>query len=301
MDKHKKETSGVPSHIPTKREEISLPARIGLVFLKDEDHELGFDQYACSYFILQLNRVQSLFEYSVVHLEEGINELTPLPNTDKMEIMSNWIEENTKGYVYSDSDFWAGITSQPFSNGWFFQYFKTGSIITSADWEKEYSPPSVFEYLAHAVIMCSIYALSQHRGGTFGSHRPTKGCIFDFTTDKRDRKITVASEFICSECKENIIESLGEDGLEEIEKMITKEWMGTTDEHDSPSYNLKKFYKYDIKRNSGFFKTRKEKIIDSIIDEVPTSVVNKILLPLLIFLLIFIGGIAIGWVLNVIS
>jgi hypothetical protein len=43
--------------------------------------------------------------------------------------------------------------------------------------------------------------------------------------------------------------------------------LGDLEQDDSPFNNLKKIYKYDINRNSGFNKRLREKFRDSIIDK----------------------------------
>ena len=41
---------------------------------------------------------------------------------------------------------------------------------------------------------------------------------------------------------------------EGINKILAREWMGDAEKKDSPLYNIKKNYGYDINRNSGFNK-----------------------------------------------
>jgi hypothetical protein len=53
---------------------------------------------------------------------------------------------------------------------------------------------------------------------------------------------------------------------ESINKIIAREWMSDIEKKDSPLYNIKKNYGYDINRNIGFNKKWWETIRDSIIE-----------------------------------
>jgi hypothetical protein len=288
--RYKKDIKDIP--VPAdvrlvKKGKIKLPVKVGLVFLENESSKLDFDQFAASYFILQLNKVQNLFEFSVIRDEE--KQVSKIPHSDNAEDFLSWLI-NFSETISDRLDFWIGITSKSFSGNYFFITYGGGySLITTSDWKKEYALPSLFEYLTHAAIVCSVYSLDYTKKELLKSHGPTMGCIFDFTRDKRDRKITVASEFICHDCRKRIVQSLGQKALVEIEKMVSKDWMGLTEDPDTPSHNLKKFYRYDIERNSGFSKTKSEKLLDTILYDISPdifkTVVGAILLSVVAFLL----------------
>ncbi len=63
----------------------------------------------------------------------------------------------------------------------------------------------------------------------------------------------------------------------EINSVLAKEWMGNTEKEDSPLYNIKKNYGYDINRNSGFNKKWWETIRDSIVDKTAEWTVGGII------------------------
>jgi hypothetical protein len=86
-------------------------------------------------------------------------------------------------------------------------------IITSKLWERFYSPPSVFEYFASSIVRIVLESLTRElqQGNnnlkelnSLETHYPTdvtKGCIFDFTGYKLDRRMLIASPSLCSDCK----------------------------------------------------------------------------------------------------
>ena len=53
--------------------------------------------------------------------------------------------------------------------------------------------------------------------------------------------------------------------------------MGDPDLRDSPLFNLKKNFKYDVDHNSGFYKSRREKIRDIIIENIPQWTIGSFL------------------------
>jgi hypothetical protein len=152
-------------------------------------------------------------------------------------------------------------------------------IITSRGWEKDRSPPSLFEYLAATVFRCAIESLT----GEFqdeelekldalqtrqGHTQVTRGCIFDLT-----HRCTSVSIFkLCFDCMKKLslleksIKVKGHDAelVRDVCAILSKEWMGTTEKQDSPLYNLKRIFRYDVDRNSGFNKGFWEKFRDNI-------------------------------------
>lgn len=65
--------------------------------------------------------------------------------------------------------------------------------------------------------------------------------------------------------------------VSDINKVVAREWMGCPEVRDSPVYNLKKIYKYDIDRNSGYYKKWTEKIRDSIQDNTSPWIVGGLI------------------------
>jgi len=64
---------------------------------------------------------------------------------------------------------------------------------------------------------------------------------------------------------------------QQIEKALSRGWMGSPEKRETPFYNLKRIYKYDVDHNSGFNKKPLERFRDSIIDNSanPVSIVKN--------------------------
>jgi hypothetical protein len=208
-------------------------------------------------------------------------------------------EDKKKKQKYMNIDYWIGITSNAIEKNYFFspKYKKDNNdsknnsisgkntaVITSEQWERDFSPPSLFEYITISVLTCSLYFLSSDFNGNLEAHK-TKGCIFDYTRYKPERKILVSSPGLCSRCKQEIhsietqihaqtthLVSLSQ----QIEKVLSRGWMGSPEQRETPFYNLRRIYKYDIDRNSGFYKDWKEKFRESVSDKLAEWTVGNI-------------------------
>ena len=151
---------------------------VGIVFIeplygKRTKNVLNFDQLACAHLLLQMNRVQNLFDFQVITIQLFENFQLPAEHTKGLDELLNWLDsevskfENSKGKEYK-IDYWFGITSVKDEHNWFYKISekegersgKRLGIITSYRWEEmHYSPPSVFEYVTLSVFICS-YLLS---------------------------------------------------------------------------------------------------------------------------------------------
>jgi hypothetical protein len=193
------------------------------------------------------------------------------------------LEKDNKTILDSSVDYWIGITSESIGENYFFRTrrgtFKDRilSVLTSEYWERDYSPPSVFEYIVISTFICTLECLSldfrKELTHPAMNHYETRGCLFDFTSDKQYRRILVSSPHLCSVCTEKlrqletIIRKRSYVSLSGgVNKILSRKWMGKIATIESPIYNLKKNYGYDVNRNSGFYKKPWEIFRDSVIE-----------------------------------
>lgn len=279
--------------------------------------DLNFDQVACSHLILQMNYHQNLFDFQIVTLFKKDKEFTFLNDNHKKDItldifdteisrveqkafqekkktdekISNEYKEYKK---YNNIDYWIGITSKKITfidnktkvthTDHFFRTLKEKQkskkilgLITTHDWDREFSPPSLFEYIVYTVFTCGLYFLNYDYGGSLSPHKD-KGCIFDFTYYRTNKRISISNPNICVECKNKVlsleecvdINSNNKSNLSDnVNLILDRSWMGSLEKRDTPLFNLKKNYGYDVDRNSGFIKGQLEKFRDKIFDNLP--------------------------------
>lgn len=239
---------------------------------------LNFDQLACAHLLLQMNFIQSSFDFQIIsHDYELYSNLPRKSDWERRNKLLEWFNgqisrfEKEGGNDDYGIDYWIGITSENLPSNREFKLEKSDksgkifSLITTDIWETINSPPSVFEYIAITVLICSLISVSLEFNGSLGLHAPlaTKGCIFDFTSLKPQRRILVSNPGLCNICKGRLLElqriiknATGKEIpiYENTLLILSRDWMGSLEKKDSPIYNLKKNYGYNVDVNSGFYK-----------------------------------------------
>jgi hypothetical protein len=156
----------------------------------------------------------------------------------------------------------------------------------------------LFEYIALSVYICGIYFLNYHYKGSLRPHKD-KGCIFDYTYYKPNKRISISNPGLCIGCNEKLedleleidsnLTNKKSNLLRNLGSVLNNKWMGNPDEPNTPFYILKRNYRYDIHRNSGFHKGQVEKIRDTIIDKFPEWTVAPIMLGIIGAILAILG------------
>jgi hypothetical protein len=286
----------------------SFPKRVGIIFAENPSIErsLDFEQEACVFFLLQMNKHQTTFEFQIIIPSRGppksSKDLESWFGTEILTFQTSQNSEHNSDHI----NYWLGITSAEFyrKEGWYFYEVKEDDyswLITSNEWEKLLSPPSLFEFIAISVYACVLQCLSREFSNEKYDHENkkdrslTRGCIFDYTEFVRHRRILIANPALCSLCTSKIekLETLISNDikvhfslLDDIKNILNRKWMGTIDIIDSPFFNLKKLYKYDVDRNSGFYKSWIEQFRDNILDHIPEWTVGTIITGTITALLI---------------
>lgn len=248
--------------------------------------------------------------------------------TSKLDELITRIK-NVKDYPRWNIDYWLGITNLTINYGsdnnlWSGSYYlvwnsneltKNAQIInplnttneimgmvSSKFWEKKNSPPSVFEFISIASFMCSLHFLSREYEANLEGHS-TSGCIFDHTLSTKYSRISTSNPFVCGPCQakiqilERIIRRRHSNDvpslLDNVKEILSRRWMGSQSEIDSPIYNLKKNYKYDVEKNSGYYKGFREKFKESVSDKLADWTLGNVLsgviggLIVVLFFLVF--------------
>jgi hypothetical protein len=242
--------------------------------------EPNFEKNAFKYFILSLNSIQSTYEFcfpdvSEYPFEEGIVDFI----TSHKKV-GDFIESNKL-----TADHFVTIITNSFDNNYFTNTTTTSSVITTDVWNKQFSPPSLFEYLIHSICACLIYSQVVPKGTVLtedqlkidiGSHRETRGCLLDFTRKKSEERIDILLGYICEEDKVDIKKFYGDKYLQDILLIISRKWIGNIKEIESVAYNLKHVFSFDINRDSGFNKNFWDKIKGKFYD-IPGSLSGEVL------------------------
>ncbi|NOU47121.1 MAG: hypothetical protein HOO86_08675 [Bacteroidales bacterium] len=241
----------------------------------------NFEHDAFKYFILYVNRIQNIYEFCFPDIVEDY----PF---DKGDVDFKSSHDKVNAFVINrnlNADHFIAIITNSFSNNYFFNAEKRTSIITTDIWDKQFSPPSLFEYLLHCIFTCLIYSQNVAEDTelsddqmliNIGSHRDARGCIADFTRQKYEDRISIALGYICEEHSKEIEDFYGTDYLKQIQYVIDRKWIGDISEKGSVAYNLKHIFKFNINKDSGFNKNWWDKIKDKFY-EIPGTLTGEIL------------------------
>jgi hypothetical protein len=161
------------------------------------------------------------------------------------------------------------IISSQIDGNLFFQCDGNLAFITTDVWEKIFSPPSLFEYLLHCISACLIF---MHPNLHLSAHTETRGCTLDLTKYKMDDRIDISLGYLCDKCKKAILDDAGKDYLRDISIVIGRNWIGDVNTFDSVAHNLKRFFKVDINKDSGFNKTFGERAREHF-PEIPKEII----------------------------
>lgn len=224
----------------------------------------NYDVLAFRYFILALNRIQSIYEFSFPDINVQFDE-------------EEYSEENILSLTASihkaldiPTDYLIAITTRGIQGNLFFTSQNRVAVITTDIWEAYLSPPSLFEYLLHCI---SASLLFQHPALSLNSHRDTRGCVLDFTRWKPDDRVDIALGYICDSDAENIRQKAGDDYLDQMKLVISRKWIGSVNENGSVAFDLKHMFRFDIETDSGFNKTYWERAKTKF-DEAPYEVLK---------------------------
>jgi hypothetical protein len=116
---------------------------------KKPSHKLNFDQYASTHVLLQMNRVQDLFDFQVITIQLDNLEF-PTEDDKSLDDLLKWLDKEVAKFENSEKgkgyniDYWFGITSIKDERNWFFKISdregkrsgKRLGIITSYRWEE---------------------------------------------------------------------------------------------------------------------------------------------------------------------
>ncbi len=212
-----------------------------------------FEKYAFKFFILNLNKVQNQYEFIFTEKEEHVYKNDYYSVNELFQIFENKI----RSQIHFDSkpEFFINIITQEIENNYFFIERKDVGFITTNTWEEYYSPPSLFEYLSHCIV-ASLLILDFN----MSSHSDTRGCCLDYCFEKTDEKVDIVLGYICDKCKNEIIQKRGQESFDALMNILDRKWIGNLKEFGTVAYDLQKFFKINIDRQSGFNKNIWEKI-----------------------------------------
>jgi len=75
------------------------------------------------------------------------------------------------------------------------------SLLSIADWEEEYAPPSLQTYIVYQFAFAFLTWAADHVSDKVLTHKKTIGCRMDYCGHKRDLKLGMLAGYICPRCR----------------------------------------------------------------------------------------------------
>jgi hypothetical protein len=124
------------------------------------------------------------------------------------------------------------VTDAILDDNWFSHEYRDSAIITIADWESRYAPPSLRSYLIYQIAQALVHfaADMSEEMALNMVHEPAVGCIYDMAVHKPDIKYGMVAGNICATCVARL-KGLGAkqeaiDALMKILELVRSEALG---------------------------------------------------------------------------
>lgn len=140
------------------------------------------------------------------------------------------------------------VTETSFQGAYFATALNEIAVITVANWQRNFAPPSPLEFI---LKMVQRYTTRICFGPGVGSHYSTRGCLWDFDANVMDAKITTSVKFICSQCRADLQICMTPEKIKALECLIDHTWIGETENPGSVASTLKRVFDYDLARTRG--------------------------------------------------
>lgn len=158
-----------------------------------------------------LNGIQHYFKFLTNELPMNISEI---------DLKCNSLPENITNDPQGYRIF---IIDKPFNDNWFSHEENHYSIITTADWNNYFAPPSLVAYLIYQMVQAAVNFEFNLRGNHILRyvHKETVGCMFDFCGKKLDIRNGMRVGAICPSCRGILIQfGNHQEALNAIEKIL---------------------------------------------------------------------------------
>jgi hypothetical protein len=116
------------------------------------------------------------------------------------------------------------LIEDPLEDNWFSHEYRSSAVITIADWESVYAPPSLKAYIIYQIAQALIHFsadMSEEMALTL-VHEPPVGCIYDMAIHKPDIKLGMVAGNLCPRCVGQL-KTLGteEDAINAVMRIVS--------------------------------------------------------------------------------
>jgi hypothetical protein len=274
----------------------SKPFQIGIILCNDIAKQAV---PALKFLILQLNTLQSAFEYQLLPntLDPLLVKLASGEVLQRAEIERDLVRfaRDYRAYLKRVTKIWDLSSAQPseyilISRAMLAdRFYMTGednvSIIALGHWDRLMAPPSLVESILSLVLSSSFYAIPALSSV---SHFGTKGCLFDFNTDLSNARFMTLQGFICSECRQQLEDAGYPKLVHDLGNILAKKWLGQVSDPTSPAGIAAKLG-YDLFATKGLTPSWPEKFWSALKEDGVKEMTKVVVGALVALLLGFLG------------
>lgn len=123
----------------------------------------------------------------------------------------------------SETGYRVYITEKKLDDNWFSHESNSFSLLSTADWELQFAPPSLCSFVIYQIAQAAInfHADLTEQMSIRLVHDRSQGCMFDFCMLKTDIKLGMVAGTICPSCKSALIRyGAEEEAIDAIEKIL---------------------------------------------------------------------------------
>jgi len=189
--------------------------------------EPEFDEGAFVYILYELNRLQNAWYFE---MDFDVFNEAELTSVQRQKLRDSSIFDIA--VLVADGKPFIGITSRKIGEDYFWQNQGKVSVVSTWGW-KELAPPSIYEFLAHAVIVQSLLIhLNSNAGGlprgSFLESRVSSNDLFQFTPRRYAMKATILAARLSPEGEELLFNAFGAEYVSVYSKLLGLDWLHST-------------------------------------------------------------------------
>ncbi len=204
--------------------------RVDIFYLDYPDHLKEFDKDMLMKLLTYCGpRIRTSFNWVDWSVWSVHSDFERLSSIEKLDYLAQTYTEKNPTLAYLQNPI--GITSLQLE-GNLFSIISTIpgiklSVISVADWEMKFAPPSVYEYILNMILLTTIQYRLNDMGGKISEHGfdDYSQAYFDKVMEKSDLRAIICSGHFRNEDKEIIRKTLGKESLKSYQNVLSLNWL----------------------------------------------------------------------------
>ncbi|MCC7435732.1 MAG: hypothetical protein IT363_13685 [Methanoregulaceae archaeon] len=116
-----------------------------------------------------------------------------------------------------------GVSSAPFDDNWFSHEYRDSCVMSSADWETVYAPPSLRAYFIYQLAQAMLHFgadLSEEMAMSL-VHEPPVGCLLDMCVNKPMIRLGMVAGSLCPQCAAALLQlGTSREAIDAVERIL---------------------------------------------------------------------------------